>query len=111
MMAALVATLPDSPRHMFSHGWWSLSGHGFSTDPNYRQDVSHAVGMFCYISSGAQAVCFVLASAFIKNLDFSKYAAHHADADIDSIMEAAPILGKDDSKLEVRASTNLTRVP
>ena len=26
LMAAMVVTLPDSPRHMFSHGWWSLSG-------------------------------------------------------------------------------------
>lgn len=92
-------------------GWWSLSGHGLSTDANYKSELGHAVSIFCYISAGAQAVCFVLASMFIKNLDFSKYAAHHADADKDSIMEAAPILGKFDSKLEVRASTNLTRVP
>ena len=69
-------------------GWWSLSGHGFSTDPNYKQDVSHAVGMFCYISAGAQAVCFVL-SLFIKNLDFSQYSTHDPDDENDSIADAA----------------------
>ena len=69
-------------------GWWSLSGHGFSTDANYKHDVSHAVAIFCYISAGAQAVCFVL-SLFIKNLDFSKYSTHHVGAENDNIADAA----------------------
>ena len=70
-------------------GWWSLSGHGFSTDANYKHEVSHAVGMFCYISAGAQAVCFVL-SLFIRNLDFSQYSTpHDADDENDSIADVA----------------------
>ena len=66
-------------------GWWSLSGHGMPTDANFKHDLSHAVAIFCYISAGAQAVCFVL-SLFIKNLDFSKYAD---DEENDSVADGA----------------------
>lgn len=39
LMAAMVVTLPDSPRHMFSHGWWSLSGVRRYTDHDILQSV------------------------------------------------------------------------
>ena len=69
-------------------GWWSLSGHGNPTDANYKHDLSHAVSIFCYISAGAQAVCFAL-SLFIKNLDFSKYAALLGGQENDSVVDGA----------------------
>ena len=69
-------------------GWWSLSGHGMFGDTNYKHDLSHAVAVFCYISAGSQAICFIL-SLFIKNLDFSTYAAHHAGEENDSTADAA----------------------
>ena len=98
-------------------GWWSLSGHGLSTDPTYKTDLSNAVAIFCYTSAGALAVAF-LTSFLIKNIDFAKYQ-HFKEASSSSgdpeeaisgkvskssIDESEALLSQDESELSLRKS-------
>ena len=53
-------------------GWWSLSGHGVSTDPNFRSSLGDAVAILCYAFAGSQVFVFIM-SFFIINVDFAKY--------------------------------------
>ena len=55
-------------------GWASLSGHGLKSGPNFKDDLSMAVAIYCYASAGSSAISF-LTSFGITKFDFAQRAS------------------------------------